>query len=189
MDNLQIVPVTPDRWDDLLRLFGPSGAYSNCWCTWWILRSKEWDTTPAADRRALLQSLVAGGAEPGLLAYDDGKAIGWCAAGPRERYARMMSKRSTVFRPLDDEPSWMINCFFVAEEARRQGVAEALLEAAVDFAFEKGAKRIEAYPLDPVVHHVSAASLFVGSLPMFLAAGFTEVARLRGRPVVRLERR
>jgi GNAT superfamily N-acetyltransferase len=186
--GLRIVPATPDRWDDLCRLFGPSGAYSNCWCTWWILSAGEWDATPAAERRALLESLVAEGAEPGLLAYDAEEPVGWCAVGPRERYARMMSKRSTVFRPLDEEPSWVINCFFVTKEARGRGVAQALLDAAASFAFEKGASRIDAYPIDPEAQQASSTSLYVGSLPMFLAAGFTEVARMRGRPVVRLER-
>ena len=31
--NLDLIfhPVTPDRWPDLERLFGPHGAYSGCW--------------------------------------------------------------------------------------------------------------------------------------------------------------
>ena len=32
---LEIRPVTADRWEDLAALFGPSGAFSHCWCTWW----------------------------------------------------------------------------------------------------------------------------------------------------------
>ena len=175
MMKLRIMPVTPDRWDDLARLFGPSGAYSSCWCTWWIFTAKEWDAASAAQRRELLESLVAAGAVPGLLAYDGDDPVGWCALGPRERYARMMSPRSTVFRPLDDDPSWVVNCFFVAKGFRGRGVAEALLEAAVNFAFERGADRIEAYPVNPKVQQATASSLFVGSLPMFLAAGFKEV--------------
>ena len=29
--DLTFHPVTPDRWPDLERLFGPRGAYSGCW--------------------------------------------------------------------------------------------------------------------------------------------------------------
>ena len=29
--NLAVHPVTPDRWPDLERLFGPRGAYSGYW--------------------------------------------------------------------------------------------------------------------------------------------------------------
>ncbi|MBN2112601.1 MAG: GNAT family N-acetyltransferase [Acidimicrobiia bacterium] len=187
MAALQIFPVTTDRWDDLERLFGPNGAYSNCWCTWWILPAKEWDGTAPADRRDILHGLVADGAEPGLLAYLDGVPAGWCAVGPRERYARLMSPRSKTFRPLDDRPSWVINCFFIARSARRRGLAAALLAAAVDYAFAHGAERIEAYPIDPAATKPTAANLFVGSLPAFQEAGFLEVGRVGNRPVVRLE--
>jgi GNAT superfamily N-acetyltransferase len=183
-----IYPVTPDRWEDLERLFGPNGAFGNCWCTWWVLPAKEWDGTAPAARRAILRGLVADGAEPGLLAYLDGEPVGWCAVGPRQRYARMMSPRSRTFRPLDDHPSWVINCFYVSRAAREQRVATALLAAAVDYAFTRGAERIEAYPIDPAAQTPTTDSLFVGHLPAFLAAGFVEVARVGKRPVVRLER-
>jgi GNAT superfamily N-acetyltransferase len=188
MDGLEIHPVTPDRWDDLERLFGPHGAYWNCWCTWWILPSKEWDGTVPAARRAILQRLVADGEEPGLLAYLDGEPAGWCAVGPRVRYARMMSPRSKTFHPLDDRPSWVINCFFIARPARRRGLAAALLAAAIDYAFTHGAESIEAYPIDPEATKPSTANLYVGWLPAFLEAGFEEVARIGARPVVRLAR-
>jgi len=188
MHDLAIHPVTPDRWDDLELLFGPNGAYGNCWCTWWVLPAKEWDGTAPQARRAILRRLVADGQEPGLLAYQDGEPVGWCAVGPRERYARMMSPRSRTFRPLDDEASWVVNCFFIARSARGRGVATALLAATVDYAFAHGAERIEAYPIDPSAQKPTTDNLFVGYLPAFLAAGFVEVARMGNRPVVRLQR-
>jgi GNAT superfamily N-acetyltransferase len=188
VDRLEISPVTPERWDDLARLFGSNGAYSNCWCTWWVLPGKEWDGTAPQARRAILQRLVAEGAEPGLLAYLAGEPVGWCAVGPRERYARMMSPRSKTYRPLDGLPSWVVNCFFVARPARSRGIADALLAAAVEYAFAHGAERLEAYPIDPAAQAPTSANLFVGWLPAFLDAGFVEVARVGVRPVVRLTR-
>jgi GNAT superfamily N-acetyltransferase len=188
MRELAIHPATPDRWDDLERCFGANGAYGNCWCTWWVLTAKEWDATAPQGRRAILRRLVADGEEPGLLAYLEGEPVGWCAVGPRERYARMMSPRSRTFRRLDDLPSWVINCFFITRPARGQGVATALLAAAVDYAFAHGAERIDAYPIDPDTQAPTTDTLFVGYLPAFLAAGFVEVARMGNRPVVRLDR-
>lgn len=188
MNGLGIHPATPDRWDDLERLFGPNGAYGNCWCTWWVLTAREFAGTAPQARRAILHRLVADGEEPGLLAYLDGEPVGWCALGSRERYARMMSPRSRTFRPLDDLPSWVINCFFITRSARGQGVATALLAAAVDYAFAHGAERIDAYPIDPAAQAPTTDNLFVGYLPAFLAAGFVEVARMGARPLVRLLR-
>ncbi|MFP5220586.1 MAG: hypothetical protein ACLGIG_12820 [Actinomycetes bacterium] len=47
-------PVTADRWDDLVTLFGPSGAYSGCWCTWWRLGAAEWTAAGTDGRREVL---------------------------------------------------------------------------------------------------------------------------------------
>ncbi|MBU1493955.1 MAG: GNAT family N-acetyltransferase [Actinobacteria bacterium] len=182
----EVHPVTPDRRADLLRLFGPNGV-SNCWCAWWLLDNRGWEEAGADGRRELIERMVADGEVPGLLAYADGEPMGWVALGPRYRYARMMSARSRVYKPLDDDPSWVINCFFMDKGWRGKGVATALLEAAVGYARSQGAERIEGYPKDTSLRKISNADLFVGSLQMFLEAGFTEVTRVGDRPLVRLE--
>ncbi len=185
MTNLRIEPVTPSRWSDLLELFGPNGAYSNCWCTWFLLTGKQWEEAAKEERRKLLEALVVEGLEPGLLAYREGTPVGWCAVGPRERYARFMSPRSTLYRRIDDAPTWVINCFFIHREHRNSGVATALLAAAIDFARERGATMLEGYPIDREDQNHSHATLFVGALSMFLDSGFEEVSRVRKRPLVR----
>lgn len=185
--HVDVRPASPDRLGDLLGLFGPGGAYSNCWCTWWILSAREFDEATPAARRAVLTGLVEEGGEPGLLAYRDGEAVGWCALGPRSRYARMMSPRSRVFRPVDDDPDqWVVNCFFIRRDVRGGGVSRALLSAAVDVARERGASRLDAYPVDTDDRPGARASdLYTGVLSSFLSAGFEEVARPGGRPLVR----
>lgn len=182
-----IQPVTPDRHADLLDIFGPSGAYSNCWCTWWLLTNRQWEDAGSEGRREIIEAMVANGEVPGLLAYSGEVVVGWVSVGPRERYARMMSPRSKNFKPLDDQPSWMINCFFIEKDWRGRGVATALLQGAVDYARSRGATRIEGYPKDTSLKKTANAELFVGSLRMFLKAGFTEVSRVGERPLVRLE--
>lgn len=186
MTSPTIVPVSADRWDDLETLFGPNGAYSNCWCTWFLLSSRQWDDAGAAGRRELLAGQVAEGREPGLLAYDGDEPVGWCAVGPRERYARFTSPRARVYKAVDDEPSWVVSCFFIRKDRRGTGVASALLEAAVAHAAEHGATVVEGYPIDreTTTEH-SAASLYVGTRSMFATTGFTEAARHEGRPVMR----
>ena len=32
---MEFHPLTPARWPDFEKLFGPSGAYAGCWCMWW----------------------------------------------------------------------------------------------------------------------------------------------------------
>lgn len=187
MARPDIHPVTADRRGDLLELFGDNGAYSNCWCTWWILTGRQFDEAQKEDRRDILLDLVDDGSEPGLLAYRDGAPVGWCAVGPRERFARMMSARARVYKPIDDRPSWVINCFYIPRAERGQGLANDLLAAAVGFARDRGATLLEAYPIDRSANDHTAASLFVGTLSMFADAGFSEAARQNDRPLVRLE--
>lgn len=180
-------PVTPERWEDLLTLFGDNGAYSNCWCTWWMLTGKGFDTASKQERRDLLHREVAAGREPGLLAYRSGEAIGWCAVGPRDRYARLNSPRARVYRRIDDIETWVVNCFFIRRNERRSGISRSLLSAAIDHAARNGATILEGYPQDTAARPAGAAELFVGTLEMFTAAGFAEVNRVGDRPLVRLE--
>jgi GNAT superfamily N-acetyltransferase len=185
--SVEIHPVTADRWDDLIALFGPNGAYSNCWCTWWILTGKEFGEAHPKDRRGLLATLVLAEEEPGLLAYRAGVPVGWCAVGPRQRYSRLMSARSETYRPVDEAiDNWVINCFYLPRAERGQGVATELLEAAVDYAFAHGAASIDGYPLLDTSR--GANSLYVGTMSMFERAGFVEIRRVRQRPLMRLTR-
>lgn len=167
-----------------MTLFGANGAYSNCWCTWWILTGKEFSAALPEDRRQILADLVDSGEEPGLIAYQDGRPVGWCAVGPRSRYTRMMSTRSRVYGPVGTtKANWVVNCFFIHRRERGQGIASRLLEAAIAYAQAHGADSIDGYPLIDTTH--GAAALYVGSLSMFESAGFVEVARVNNRPLMR----
>ena len=184
---LDIRPVTPDRWADLIELAGERGFQSGCWCMWWRLSSREFQAGAAETRRAGLEDLVFRGAKPGLLAYQDGSPIGWVAVAPRSEYPRL--ERSTKLGAVDDEPVWAISCFYVHRAHRRSGVTEALVQAAVEHAAAQGAEQVEAYPIDTRGARRPGADLFTGTLTTFLASGFTELARRGGRPIVRKDLR
>lgn len=181
--TVEVHPVTPDRWDDLAALAGERGFTSGCWCMWWRVTSKEFEERHGAGLRRDLHGLVAAGPEPGLLAYIAGEPAGWVAVAPREEYPRL--DRSPKLRRLDDKPVWSITCFTIDRRHRRRGVAAALLAAAVDFARQRGAVVVEAYPIDTAGGKRSSADLYTGTLAMFQRAGFEEVARRGGRPIVR----
>ena len=115
---MEIVPATPDRWDDVQAVFGTRGGAHHCQCqrirlgdrAWWYLSVEErahhlreqLDSGPvrdpsaggmasdaAADRQAA--GGVAGGASPtsgALLAYVDAEPAGWVAVAPRTEFVR-----------------------------------------------------------------------------------------------------
>jgi GNAT superfamily N-acetyltransferase len=81
---------------------------------------------------------------------------------------------------------WSITCFFVEPKARRDGVMDALIAAAVKYARKHGAKIVEAYPRDAGSARIDSAPAYVGVVGPFLSHGFREVARRTPkRPVVR----
>lgn len=182
---MNVLPVTADRWSDLVELFGENGAYDGCWCLWPRVTSREYSAARGSGNRERLCELVDEGREPGLLAYDDGAPVGWVSAGPRPDFGRIL--RSPLFRPDDptDASTWSVVCFYVPRRARRTGLMDVLLEGAVARASEVGASSIEGYPIVP--DDRPAAELFVGVPAVFERAGFTEVGA--PSPIRRIYRR
>jgi ribosomal protein S18 acetylase RimI-like enzyme len=182
---ISVVPVTPDRWEELATFFGPNGAYSNCWCAWYRVRAKGYDNGPG--NRRLLRRLTREGAVPGLLGYEGREPVGWVSVAPRDQYERVL--RSRVIGPTDSgEPDiWSLVCFWIPVRYRRRGVATALLEGAVDHARAHGAATVEGYPVDTAGERRPSADIFTGTVGMFRKAGFTIAAhQTSGRPIARL---
>lgn len=184
---MEVHPLTRDRWDDLVTLFGPNGAYSGCWCMWNRQTNAEFDAHHGDDNRRALHSLVDE-RPPGLLGYDNREPVGWVSVGPYTDFSRL--GRSPVAKPLEKSrhpPSvdlWAITCFVIHKDRRGTGVATSLLDAAVVYARSQGAAVLQAYPLDPKTRADNNAA-WMGLASMFSAAGFEEVARRRPtRPVM-----
>jgi GNAT superfamily N-acetyltransferase len=171
---LEFHPVTPDRWEDFVSVFGQNGACSGCWCMYWRSPRKEWLTQTNDFNRSGIKSLVDTGREPGLLAYVDSVPAAWVSVGPRSDFPMLNTSR--VLAPVDDQPVWSIVCFFIHRKYRRTGLMQPLIAAAVDYARSKGARIVEGYPTEPG-KKVEAGSMYLGAVSAFKEAGFTEVAR------------
>jgi GNAT superfamily N-acetyltransferase len=178
--SLEIVPATPDRWDDVAALFGEGGDPKTCWCMYWRIRSKDWSFANRRETRDGLHRLVEAGRDPapGLLAYRDGVTtpVGWVSVAPRNDYERLTNSR--VRPKIDDLPVWSVVCFVVSKRERGQGLTSQLLDAAMTYAVDHGAVGLEAYPVDPGDGRVPAALGYTGLLSTFEAAGFRVVREI-----------
>ena len=182
--DLLIKPVTKDLWNDLEELFGKHGAYSGCWCMWWRIKRAEFDRQTGEANRKALKRIVDSGTVPGILAYLNGKPIGWCSVAPREQFPVL--DRSPVLKRFDDKPVWSIVCFFISKAFRRQGLSKLLIKGAVDYARKNRAKIVEAYPADKEDSKNTSLDAFTGFLKTFSNIGFEEVIRRsEKRPMVR----
>lgn len=173
-----VQPLTAETWEALAELFREGGDPRWCWCQYWRLRSKDFGAAKVPELRERLRGQAGAApraAPPGLVAFDDDRAVGWVSLGPRDAYERIV--RSRVIPKIDDTPVWSIVCFAVSSSARGQGVGRALLDAAIDFARGRGVQTLEAYPVAvDAGEPIHAESAFTGTLPMFERAGFHVVA-------------
>lgn len=190
MAKLVVHPLTPERWPDLEAIFGARGCSvaRGCWCMYYRNSGSQNQAAAAPSRAARskhqLKQLVKSGRPPGLIGYRDGVPVGWISLGPREEYAKLA--RSPVMKPVDDQPVWSVVCFVVPSAFRGQGVAQALLEAGIAHAKKRGARLIEAYPVDRPSRSPDDSSMWFGAKSMYDKLGFAEVARRKPeRPVVR----
>jgi GNAT superfamily N-acetyltransferase len=180
---LWLHPVTPDRWRDLERLFGEHGAYGGCWCMWFRLRRRDFDRNSGEQNKLAMRGIVDSGEVPGLLAYAGSEPVGWVSLGPREKFPHL--EHSRTLKRVDEQPVWSVVCFVVDKRFRGQGLMAKLLSAAIDYARERGAKIIEAYPVE-LKGDLTGYFGYTGIASTFRKAGFVEVLRRsEDRPIMR----
>jgi GNAT superfamily N-acetyltransferase len=178
--KLTIRPLTAARVDDVKTVMRGTWG-STCWDLfprYTAAQQREMGVTNQgpkneANRRAALAKLARRRKNSaGLVAYKEGAPIGWISLGPRYDFTPIANSRATP--PVDDVAAWVIPCITVLRGHRGQGVAIAMIRAAVDYAGERGAPAVEAYPrtAGKRVHDDFA---FFGTEAMFRKAGFRKI--------------
>lgn len=190
---LRIVPANEASWDDLQTVFGKRGAPAHCQYQWFQTPAAEWRALPVEERALRLHEQTGcddadASTTSGLVAYLGDEPVGWCAVEPRSVYVHLRSGR-IVWAGRDEDPDddgvWAVACFVTRTGFRRRGVSRALAAATVDFARQRGARALEAYPMiTKPGEEVTWGELYVGSRGIFAAAGFTEVSRPTVRRLV-----
>ncbi|TIW10839.1 MAG: GNAT family N-acetyltransferase [Mesorhizobium sp.] len=178
LSGVRFVEVTQETRDRFETLFEQPSAPKYCWCMAWRHSSRE--HIQSDEKKRMMMALIDAGTPVGIVAELDGKPVGWCSVAPRETY-RKLSKQQ------DDSETgiWSIVCFYVPRSLRGGGLASALLDAAIDHAFSKGARAVEAYPVD----EAAPSYRFMGFRDMFAARGVHETGTAgTRRHVMRLGR-
>lgn len=139
-------------------------------------RERSLENVTGGPNKKLLKDAIDRGEIPGLLAYRDGRAVGWVSVSPRSQLIRL--EHSRALRSDDgtpDERTWSIACLYVHRSQARTGVGTALVEAAIARAADMGASAIEAYPVK-----VGNVDPYTGYDVMFERAGFSPVKPGKG---------
>jgi GNAT superfamily N-acetyltransferase len=211
----------PEHTEGLLALFESAGT--GCFCNYWHFEGDKnaWlercYVHTEQNRAALVERLSA----PELcgvvaLAQTGGALCGWLKLARATALPRLYEQR--VYRNLpcfgaasgDRETTYTVGCCYVLETQRGQGVARALLSAAIEAVRAAGGSALEAFPRGAPAEGGGAArssegggaarsrqsgdrlrpdEIWMGPESVFLQAGFAKVSDFRPYPVLRLHLR
>jgi GNAT superfamily N-acetyltransferase len=168
-------PLTPECWHDFEQLFEEHGIQNGCWCMYWRAKRAECQRGFGEGNKQAFKAIVESGKVTGIVAYHQDRAVAWCSIAPRDYYPVL--ERSRMLKRVNDEPVWSITCFFVSKSFRRKGMTEILIEAAIEYARQRGAKIVESYPLQTEITKLLPYERYMGIQSTFERLGFHEVAR------------
>jgi hypothetical protein len=150
--SVAISPLTPELWPAFEDLFGRQGACYGCWCTHFRLPPAARRDNDRERNKEHIRARIEAGPPPGLLAFEDGKAVGWMQIGPRADVPEFNNagRGSAPVEPGDasDPKVWAISCFFLRTRARCKGLTHRLVEGGLAYARENGVRFVEACPMD-----------------------------------------
>ena len=172
--DIEVRDVTPERVAEYQSFFDDSAfrdypAWQSCYCmeTHRTQGDEEWAGRTAADNRRDMTGMINQGDVTALLAFVDGKPVGWCNYGETTRLAGLIHRFG--LQASEHEGVGSVACFVIAAPYRGHGVASRLLDAAVDRLRKRGLRAVEGYPARD---EDSAQGNYRGPLSMYLRAGF-----------------
>ncbi len=164
------------------RAFSDNPAWSGCYCAFYYdpCSDEAWSPGPQAGaaHRAARAAQIESGRAHGVLAFDAGRAVGWCNAGPRAAFGNLRVFGAAVGDASERVGSVM--CFVIAPERRREGIATVLLAGAEDLFRSLGLEIAEAYPRAAPASNTSlpqSATYYKGAPAMYERAGYAPSRR------------
>lgn len=192
-EQLRIIPANEASGEDITAVFGTADYAGQCRCQRLKVRGWIWRDSTLEERTGMLQAQTACGepdaeATSGLVAYCENEPVGWVAVEPRTAYPKLRTTRipwTGRDEDKDDDGVWAVTCFVVRKGYRGRGLMYPLARATVDFARERGARALEAYPMiTQPGKEITWGELHVGARQVFDEAGFKEVSHPTLRRVV-----
>jgi GNAT superfamily N-acetyltransferase len=195
--SIAVVPLSPRRLRAFGELFEASSA--PCFCRFWHFSGTKNDWLDRCANRPeenlAEQERALAASDPtacGLLAVDasegapaaEARALGWMKLAPLSSVPKL--RGLPVYRALDLDAAatWAIGCLLVRPDARRRGVARALVSAAAPYAREHGAHAVLGFPRrsSAPLHDEEA---FQGPEQLFRSLGYEVVHDVAPYPVYR----
>lgn len=169
-------------WDAFAELVERNGGvFGGCWCMSHheIADGLSYHQVKGVDKRATKEDLVRTGRAHAALVFDrTGLAQGWAKYGRTDELPIIGQHRRAYQDDAPPRPDWRISCFYTDKKRRRDGIARAALEGALDLIAQDGGGTVEAIPEVTVGRVAHGRFLFVTSVELFEEYGFTRVRQL-----------
>jgi GNAT superfamily N-acetyltransferase len=171
MADYVVRPLTTDTWSAFADLAERhNGVWGGCWCLSFHPKTPDMGQSIEGNR-AVKERLVSEGQAHAAVVFDGDRAVGWCQFGSPEELPRITHRKeyeSGLDRPADHR----ITCFFVDRDYRRDGVAAAALQGALQLIAEAGGGVVVWFPYDTHGEKSNASFLYNGTRSLFEQAGF-----------------
>lgn len=157
--------LTPEAHRTLLAFLArPDQGF--CFCRFWSFDgdTAAWLACDPAQNRAALERALAADEVWGIVAVDRDEVIGWLRLAPSAAVPKLSD-------PTLDAAS--VLCMSVAADRRGEGVARAMLRAAIEASRAQGFGALRAYPRPEDA--LDAGAVWTGPRALFEAEGFRKV--------------
>lgn len=169
-------------WDAFAELVERNGGvFGGCWCMGHhaMDNGESYRGKKGLDRRALKEERVRTGRAHAALVFDaDGLAQGWAKYGSVEEQPIVEHNRRAYDEDPPPLPDWRITCFYVDGRHRRQGIARAALEGALDLIARAGGGVVEALPEVTTGRTAQGRFLFEMTVELYEEYGFERVRQI-----------
>ena len=178
MTRVEVKALAPDTWPDFEAMVEQHpGMFSGCWCCKFHEgRPDEW--LEGESNKDFKRRLVMDGVAHAALVYDGDDAVAWAEYGTPEELPGLHHNKQYLAE-TERLPDFRITCIKVMKPYRKQGLARAALDGAVDLIARAGGGVVEGYPQDLTDHDpakkINPSFLYNGTRRMYENAGFTYV--------------
>jgi len=163
-------PLDASTWNAFAELVERNnGVFGGCWCIGFHPERRQ---TGISHRDAKEDRVRTGRAHAALVLDGDGVAQGWCQYGSPEELPGIKHRREYE-KDAPPRPDWRITCFYVDKKHRRQGIARAALEGALDQIAHAGGGLVEAISEVTAGRVAPGHFLFSATVELFEECGFT----------------
>ena len=135
--------LSPKNLNDLKILFSTSEECKECWCM--NHRCAPTACPTGSEAATQFSNKLNQNEINGLIAYMDGKPVGWCAI---DKTSTQIGHDFVLENPTEaPDKSWMIHCLYIHPVVRGQGISKKLIKSAIEMARSNGATEVLAFPI------------------------------------------